>query len=470
MKKNFYWILTPIILMLLILLLNSCKKDNLKSLTLQEKIADAKNWYINQAKNTSNHLSTNEGDSILIKNEPEWDKIQTEILEDQSLAIVIPVKTNLYELSQKEGELNLVISYKDSDKKFKMLNHFKENVSDTVKLSPLKLYHIAFPAIHNNANTEAKVKNITVDDEDSVKYKSLKLNKLQSLGKLKENLIMTAGCTHHFWVETHWQDGIAVSETWTYLYSTGCAGGSGGEHEEQYPTPEDGSPPSDIDPTLDSLSKIIKNHCLSGPQLSSLTELFGRFISGDGNTEWACLHKKQYDMMISKGAKFSFCTNTNMSAQQSYNTVNNTFNFQSDFSLSLTNTFEHEFFHAYQDNFLTNGTDQYAIGSNGNYPNGYPNIEFETALYGDIIRDRISQDALNNSNVPQPIKDEYVVWLNSITANNTKYPKTFSDFDGQYYYFMEKFKQYSGYANMGAIDYNLKPNSLLNLFSTSNCK
>lgn len=174
--------------------------------------------------------------------------------------------------------------------------------------------------------------------------------------------------------------------------------------------------------------------------------------------------------MISKGAKFSFCTNANIPSQQSYNTVSNAFNFQGDFAFSLTSTFEHEFFHAYQDKFLTNGTDQYARRTNGNYPNGYINIEFETALYNDITRDRSSQEALMNSNVPQSIKDEYINWLNNITTNNTKYPKTFDDFNGQYFYFVDKFKQYSGYVNMGNIDYNLKPLSLLNLFSTSNCK
>ncbi|WP_426326588.1 hypothetical protein [Pedobacter sp. R-06] len=57
-----------------------------------------------------------------------------------------------------------------------------------------------------------------------------------------------------------------------------------------------------------------------------------------------------------------------------------------------------------------------------------------------------------------------------ITVNNTKYPKTFADFGGQYFYFMEKFKQYSGYSDKGNIKYDLNPTTLLNLFSTSNCK
>ena len=214
----------------------------------------------------------------------------------------------------------------------------------------------------------------------------------------------------------------------------------------------------------------MKSNCLNSNQLDSLTNLMSSFLSGDGNTEWACLHKTQYNLMISKGAKFDFCMNSNMAYQQHYNAISESFNFQSGFSFILTTTFEHEFFHAYQDKFLSNGTNQYAIGTSSSYPNGYINIEFETALYSDITRDRVSQEALMNSDVPENVKIEYITWLNTITANNTTYPKTFTDFGGQYYYFMEKFKQYSGYTNKGSIDYNLKPLSLLNLFSTSNCK
>lgn len=460
----------PVILILYILSSISCKKDNLRTLSLQEKVEDAKQCFLEQTKSTTNYLSNREGDSLLIRNEPNWNEVKTEILDDQSVAIILPVKTNLYELSARQGELNLVINYNADGKKYRMLNRFKNTITDTIKLSPLDLYYLAFPkTIDKETNKSAKIHNITIDPLNTVKNIRLKANKLQITTPLKDNLLMNSGCTHYFWVEKTYSNGVIINEEWSYMYSVGCGGG-GSKDEEQFPTPEDGSPQPDIDPTLDSLSKLIKTHCLGGAQLNSLTELFGRFMSGDGNTEWACLHKKQYDLMISKGAKFDFCMKDNMQTQQSYNTVCNTFNFQNDFSLTLTNTFEHEFFHAYQDKFLASGTDQYAIGTNGNYPSGYINIEFETALYGDIIRDRASQDALNNSNVPDDIKQEYRAWLDEITASNTKYPKTIADFGGHYFYFMEKFRQYSGYANMGNIDYNLKPNSLLNLFSISNCK
>lgn len=60
---------------ILLFLICACKKDNLKPMTLQERIAEAKSWYHQEIKGTVNYLQSTRKDSILIENEPLWDKI-----------------------------------------------------------------------------------------------------------------------------------------------------------------------------------------------------------------------------------------------------------------------------------------------------------------------------------------------------------------------------------------------------------
>ncbi len=104
-------------------------------MTLQEQIADAKSWYKGETKGTLNYLQSTKKDSILINNEPLWDKVQTEILSDQTLALVVPVKTNLYDITRRNGKMHLVISYQDDRRDFKLLNSFKAKNTDTVRLT-----------------------------------------------------------------------------------------------------------------------------------------------------------------------------------------------------------------------------------------------------------------------------------------------------------------------------------------------
>lgn len=100
----------------------------------------------------------------------------------------------------------------------------------------------------------------------------------------------------------------------------------------------------------------------------------------------------------------------------------------------------------------------------------FPNIEFETALYLDLARDRAEQAAFVNSAIPASVKSAYADWLDTITNYNSKYPTTYADFNGQYFYFMGLFKQYSGYSDKGNIKIDLFPSTILNLFSTTNCR
>lgn len=225
---------------------------------------------------------------------------------------------------------------------------------------------------------------------------------------------------------------------------------------------------SDDPSAKDSLKKIMKDTCLNASQVDTLANMFKDWLNGQGQADAACLHKEQYEYMVSNGIKFSFCVNSNSPAYQSYNPINGGFQFQEENALKLSGTFGHEFFHAYQDAYLPNGTNQYAQG-NG-YPNGYINIEFETALYIDLMRPGADQTAFSKLGIDENVKAEYILWLNSITANNTTFPTTFADFNGQYFYFLGLFKQHSGYSDMGNIINTMQPLSLLNLLSTTNCR
>jgi len=225
----------------------------------------------------------------------------------------------------------------------------------------------------------------------------------------------------------------------------------------------------------DSLDAILKDTCLNATQMASLRTMFNSYLEGEGNTEWACLRKKQYKLMKSLGIKFGFCIKDMPGAAQAYDPKKNIFYFSTEASLNYTFNFNHEFFHSYQNNYLTNGTSSYSSITNQTtgvttYPDGYINLEFEVALYFDITSSRDDQSAFSNSTVPNDIQTEYKNWLNTITANNTKYPQQFSDFGGQYFHFMDLFKQHSGYANRGNIANTMLPSTLLNLFSTTNCK
>lgn len=226
---------------ILLFLICACKKDNLKPMTLQERIAEAKSWYHQEIKGTVNYLQSTRKDSILIENEPLWDKIQTEVLTDQTLAIVVPVKTNLYDITRRSGELHLVISYNDATRDFKLLNQFKAKSTDTTRLTTLELYHLAFPEEKGSNIKKTKIQTVNGNKLLTLKSQNLSMSKLSGLGNIKDKMLMNTGCTHTFWVEKHWVDGQVVSEEWTYMYSSGC-GGNGGAPEEQYPTPSEGSP------------------------------------------------------------------------------------------------------------------------------------------------------------------------------------------------------------------------------------
>ncbi|SMC73674.1 hypothetical protein [Pedobacter nyackensis] len=211
----------------------------------------------------------------------------------------------------------------------------------------------------------------------------------------------------------------------------------------------------------DTLNKIMRNTNLSEAQLAKLRTMLSRFLSGDGNERWACIHKQLYRHMASNNLKFDFMMNSNNLVPQSYNPVTSTFSFLNDDSFNYPNIFEHEFFHAFQDMFIA--TDTYAIATSEGYPDGYTNIEFETAVFTDLLKtNTVEYGAFMNAD--EELREDYSGWLNLIKDNNKKYPTTFDDFQGRYNFFLKKFQFNSGYADKGQILLNMKPVSLLEVF------
>ena len=199
-----------------------------------------------------------------------------------------------------------------------------------------------------------------------------------------------------------------------------------------YVPPHGGTDPNDPEPPQqDSLQAIAKDTCLNATQMQTLKNSLANYLNGSGDASWACLQKAIYASVLAKSKKIGFCINpTQVSGNGSYSAVKGVMYFQDDYGLSNVIVFSHEFFHTYQDTHYPGGTSAFQSGTF----TGYPNIEFEQALFTDILNGSSGANAMG-STADISLRTEYRAWVNSITNNNTTYPTQFSDFGGQYYYF-----------------------------------
>lgn len=220
-------------------------------------------------------------------------------------------------------------------------------------------------------------------------------------------------------------------------------------------------PPAETDP----LDSILKDTCLNAAQMSALRTMFSSYLDGQGDNDLKCAQMAVYHKFLGSGKKISVCIDQTIEGNGIYNPESATIFYKYEEGLPVVALFGHEFFHGFQDSFYSGGISQYNTGTR----TGFPNLEFEQALFYDIINGSSSAIAMGSSANPL-IVSEYQNWISSITSNNTIYPKQFSDFGGQFYYFLNLFYQNSTYANIGAINTNLQPLALLNIFSSSNCK
>lgn len=165
-----------------------------------------------------------------------------------------------------------------------------------------------------------------------------------------------------------------------------------------------------------------------------------------------------------KPGKFSICINPTSSGNGSYSAQTMTLSFPTEYAAGDFRIIGHELFHVFQDKFYVNGIAQYATGTR----TGFTNIEFEHALYADLIF--TTNPLLAMSHAPSDIRAEYQIWVNLITNNRTTLPTEYSQISSQYFYFLGKWKEsYSGTQYDSPIDPNLKPEAMLNIFKNSPC-
>lgn len=133
--------------------------------------------------------------------------------------------------------------------------------------------------------------------------------------------------------------------------------------------------------------------------------------------------------------------------------------FASDFAASHVDTYRHELFHAYQDNVGYSG----GIGSYGLGQAGFVNIEFEQAVFKDIMNGYAT--ALGQF-ADADIREDYIEWIISLTNNATAYPNVVSitDFETKYFQFLTEFNNSDPIYGGGTIIQSLKPNALKKIF------
>ncbi|WP_291401516.1 hypothetical protein [Daejeonella sp.] len=213
----------------------------------------------------------------------------------------------------------------------------------------------------------------------------------------------------------------------------------------------------------DSLKKIMKpkNDCLTDPQNTMLNNTFNQYLYEGNNEYWKCLRNFIYKKIESSGIKIGVCLDPTITDNGAYRPSQKNILLPNEFTLSSSSLFGHEFFHVYQDAHYPGGTSQYSYTGN-------PNLEFEQALFKDIINGGFPTSAMGNG-VSTQLQDEYETWIKSITNNFTIKPLQFSDLKGKYNYFLEQFYQNGPYNRRGAINYNLRPDALFSIFTNSNC-
>jgi len=336
-KKHF----ASLVILLLIFSL-SCKKELLINKSLLD---ETKEWY-SQLPQGQSYIKSSRGDSAIIIQEPQWQQSHVTEVEGKSL-IVVPVETNLFEITGKEGVLNLVIIKVNNTYQYKIVNVFAKGINDQVNLSPSQFYDLAFSkktaATLDEGNQIRVQGHPVIQDLGSVPNKNFEKNKNNNRA-----VMSSSGCVDYYWVTSYWVDDVIVEQWYDFMYSV-CPGSGGGDKDtEQGVTPEDGVPPvTTQDIKLDtSITNNPKIDCL----LKKLLGLNG----SSGNTQMKAL----LQAFTAKGFNINFqigsVNDPNSKGETTYNayqpknytiTLNrNKINDESQ--MSWVKTLLHEAFHA----------------------------------------------------------------------------------------------------------------------------
>jgi hypothetical protein len=202
---------------------------------------------------------------------------------------------------------------------------------------------------------------------------------------------------------------------------------------------------------------------LSANEKSSIINTVNTFKSED------CASKFLYGYF--QNQSFTFCISAG-----NYNVIfdptTNTFTFSTDEAATpaFADLLEHEFFHAYQNSIYPGGISPYgqnpSTGANGA---GFVNIEFEQAVFNDIVNG--SFNAFINGTLTQ--KNSYESWVKGLTNNGTVYPKltpgttAYTTFINQYNSFLSQYNNLPNNPNTSPV-INLTPQAFINLFNNVN--
>ncbi len=250
--------------------------------------------------------------------------------------------------------------------------------------------------------------------------------------------------------------------TWTFLYteyksecyyssSTAApSGGSGGGTNDSRVS--GGSSPIVSSQSNSKLDKITISNTMPLSSKTELREALNDFIAN-------CLQSSVYEQIVIGGIKFNFKINASNPGPASYNPNNRALTFKS--ASTVTEEFlREELFHGYQDGFYLGGIAQYSNA-------GKSNIEFEAKLFKDLIG-YVSGYPGQVFGVPygNPLHDEYVSWISTITNGFTKFPSILPI--DKYFYFLDAFKQSYTEYNTTTIN-SLYPDALMNAIKSSKC-
>jgi hypothetical protein len=225
-----------------------------------------------------------------------------------------------------------------------------------------------------------------------------------------------------------------------------------------------------VDNTSQNLAFKI-NFCdgLTQAQKDALTQTISTFMTED------CVSK--YLTSNFKDKTFTFCISNADGAPQADFVPNPndatqlTITFGSDYTATRPDILLHEFFHVYQ-NGTYGGISAYGKNpSTGFNSPGFANIEFEEAVFYDIVNG--SRSAFYDGTPQQ--QSDYNAWINTITANQTVYPKLdpndgttkYNDFMTEYNSFLTLYAGNPSNPNNSTL-VTLVPNSLVNIFNNTN--
>ena len=163
-------------------------------------------------------------------------------------------------------------------------------------------------------------------------------------------------------------------------------------------------------------------------------------------------NQKIYDILKDASFKFTFKIDPNIAGLAGFMYQDSSLVFRSVDGINDAGLWE-ELFHAYQHHFYPGGLEAFV-----DY--GRSNIEFEAKLYRDMLLNCCS---LNNyPNIPVEILSDYEKWVNETSDYQARVPNSFASIQERYWYFLDKFVEFSPYNY--PLDYHL-PDAMFHLFN-----